>query len=89
MKSPLCLSALIAFSLLTCELFAGSGELPAATHLKHVRCCHRLIRRGRDARSFAAVGDPRSTAIFSAHGRNQSKDYAGRSPALAEPECVH
>jgi hypothetical protein len=34
-KSPLRVSVLIAFSLLNCELFAGSGELPAATQLKH------------------------------------------------------
>jgi len=31
-KFPVCLSALVAFSLLSCDLFAGSGELPPATH---------------------------------------------------------
>ena len=35
MKSPLCLSALVAFSFLNCDLFAGSGELLPATPLKH------------------------------------------------------
>ena len=32
---PLCLSALFVFSLLTCELFAGTGELSPAAHSKH------------------------------------------------------
>ena len=37
MKFPfcLCLSALVAFSLLICDSFAASGEVPAATPLKH------------------------------------------------------
>ncbi|MFZ1140314.1 MAG: hypothetical protein ABR881_07850 [Candidatus Sulfotelmatobacter sp.] len=35
MKSPLYLSVLVAFSLLNCDLFAGSGELPPATHAEH------------------------------------------------------
>ena len=34
MKSPLCLSVLVAFSLLNCDLFAGSGELAPAPQLK-------------------------------------------------------
>jgi hypothetical protein len=34
-KSPLCLSVLVAFSLLNCDLFAGSEELPAAAHSTH------------------------------------------------------
>jgi len=32
-KSPLCLSFLVALSLLTCDLFAGGAESSAATHL--------------------------------------------------------
>jgi len=31
-KSPLCLSALVVFSLFTCDLFAGSEELPPSSH---------------------------------------------------------
>jgi hypothetical protein len=34
-KSSLCLSVLVAFSLLNCDLFAGSWALPPSTHLKH------------------------------------------------------
>jgi hypothetical protein len=34
-KPPLCLFALVVFSLLNCDLFAGSGELSPAAHSKH------------------------------------------------------
>ena len=35
MKYSLCLSVLVAFSLLNCDLFARGGELPPSTPLKH------------------------------------------------------
>ena len=35
MKSTLCLSVLVAFSLLNCDLFAGIGERPRAAHAGH------------------------------------------------------
>jgi hypothetical protein len=34
-KSPVCLSILIAFSFLSCDWLAASGELPPAAHSKH------------------------------------------------------
>ena len=36
MKSPLCLCALVSFSLITCELFAGSDKLPLASRSGHI-----------------------------------------------------
>jgi len=35
-KSPLCLCALVSFSLITCELFAGSDKLPLASRSGHI-----------------------------------------------------
>jgi hypothetical protein len=35
-KSPLCLCALFVFSLFTCQLFAGSAELPSASDAGHI-----------------------------------------------------
>ena len=62
MKSPLGLSVLIAFSLLTCDLFAGSGEPPAA-HSSASDAARRPLpdeQRSRLSAQFVIPGPQRS-----------------------------
>ena len=88
MKSSLCLSVLVAFSLLNCDLIASSRELPPATQSEQSQAAVPPSQDGTPsvASQFVIPGPQRS---FLRMAGISQKISAEEVLPLAEPECVH